>query len=226
MLNKITPKVIIGFVIGLIVILFIVLYLVEQKQRSVADQVAGIVLKGNIADCAKFNGTRVAGVDYEAVCKNNILQNQATNAKSIEACDTLEGTSLSPDSCKEKVAIEIARSAISEKNCSLLSNEKYVAICVNAFWEIFAQKNNDVSACSHLQAEARKNCELPFLLNQLNFDYKKVNCTKYENNLAKNCSLLIAALNKPKDGFLAQTTQCTKIPEEDLASFCELNIKH
>src|SRR3989338_10878165 len=103
--SPLTKRQIIGgiAVFGVLVIFVVLKFFFQPSPTEVQEQTAEVIKQGDIAKCDSFDGKVIEGVDYGAVCRNNVSINLATQNLDPSYCDKLDETMMNINYCKRTV---------------------------------------------------------------------------------------------------------------------------
>jgi hypothetical protein len=157
--------------------------------KQLPQQTQSIIQSGDAAKCISLN-VITDGVNYETVCRNNIVWNAAQASLDIKACDGLDNKLMSIADCQSSV---VAKLVAKDKNLTVCDQFAGTLknLCVNDYWSILAVSENDPGQCIHLVAsssEASMNCEENVLVSSIAGITSTPKCSLFTGAAKKDCT--------------------------------------
>ena len=148
------------FAVLLIIVAASVFYLYNSSKNLASlpppkqqEKVSEIIAAGDIGQCKRARGVVIDGVNYEAVCKNNIALQAAHASLDFSQCEKLDDNLMSIDDCKEKVLMEKLTKEQNISVCDMAPTQDIKTGCTNKFWIQKALAGQDEALCGNVTPE-------------------------------------------------------------------------
>ncbi|MEK9175334.1 MAG: hypothetical protein AAB795_01950 [Patescibacteria group bacterium] len=198
--TKFTKQQIVGIVVVCVIIVgFLVSkFIFQPSSAEVQAKAAEVIKQGDIAKCDSFDGKVIEGVDYGAVCRNNISTNLATQNLDPSYCDKLDETMMSVLDCKRTVVQAKLQKTGDVTICNFWTDESMKANCVNFYWRNKAIQSNDVAFCRNSTDDnANSFCVGDVLIGQLISNPRSTRCANFPTSMRSDCTAYQDAQRKP-----------------------------
>ncbi|MEK7193239.1 MAG: hypothetical protein AAB652_00415 [Patescibacteria group bacterium] len=210
------------FVVVLVIITVVYLGFFFRSNRGTdllgnpdkANQALDSAVKSDrIENCAQLRGVVVSGTDYEAVCRQNILEKQAWEKLDSGYCDTL-GSASAVDYCKTSMAIAAVQKSQDLATCDSVSEGARIP-CQTAYWSAKALGNSDIKLCDNISdKDFALSCRNGFTYQRFLAAPRDVACSELPVAMRGDCATFKRALQSK------QIQGCYSLSDVPMRSLC------
>ena len=195
----------------------------ERVWRSNQEQqIASLIRAGNFDACASVDYKSSDGVDYKAVCQNNIALNKATQSSDISWCKRLDNKNFKVDDCEKNIIFTSIRAGSGIEICNN-SSEEVKNNCYSFYWTEQAKQKGNINLCRNIEKIGDQPfCRDNYWIELLIKDSQRISCANFTSaSLQNDCKALKSVFDKNS----LQTTKniCINIKNQDIRNICEKN---
>ncbi|MEK7187836.1 MAG: hypothetical protein AAB691_03260 [Patescibacteria group bacterium] len=188
----------------------------ERLAARVAKEqaVAALIASKDITRCEEVKGVSSDGINYYAVCRNNILYQTISENPDFSQCDAVDGTLFTKTECEERVLS--ARISLGKEGVELCDTAPAPSreTCRLSYWQTQALKTGTTAPCGNLSGTDTTYCREKVLLRLLRDNPKTESCTQFDPSDQAACSQVKQAVTSKK------ITECQKITRPDFRQVC------
>jgi hypothetical protein len=189
---------------------------IQERERRQQEMVAAIIRSGNIDGCVQARGVEISGLDYEAVCRNNIAYQRAFDDLDVTACQALGNSLMDAAECQRDVVRLQLRQRTELATCATLPDGWLKSFCLETYWRLRAVADRNPERCLALEEPAaRLECQ-EYTLVQVIIAGERPPCEVLTGDLADDCRRFRAAETR--------RTGCTALRSGALRSLCEAEV--
>jgi len=121
----------------------------EEKVAKQAE-VHALIESGDFNQCNAARGLNIDGIDYEAVCRNNIAIKNAFTELDLKWCDELDNKLMLVQDCKDQILLNQASSTPNLEKCNQIFNPDRHAYCLAVYWTKQALAEKKTEVCTNI----------------------------------------------------------------------------